>query len=675
MNLARELIGWNYAGRMTGEGIAGPGALRLALGGAAVAVFAWWAVHDGGTAPGSWYPGALLLLAALVPVAYALEPSRLPRPAVLALAALAAFTAWSFLSIAWADARGDAWDGANRTLLYLTVFALFAALPWTAAEVSILLGAFALATAAAGAWAIGALLLGSDQSGFGDGRLAAPVGYENASAALLLTAFWPAVLLASGRSTPPRMRGLLLSTAGLLLGLAILCQSRGSLIAGPVSLAFALALSCEWRRLLVALAAVTATTLASLPLLLRVYSSEPARLDDAVGRAAIALALCMAVLAAAGIASSRLDVSAGVPRLNIRRRLIVALACALAVMGLGAGLAVSRGADAPAVGSRFASGVESGRYDFWRVAWQQFARDPLQGAGADNFAQDYARERRRREEPLYPHSIVLRTLGQTGMVGVILLTGFMVAAFAGIRSADALRRPAAVAALVSATAWLAHASLDWLWELPALAAPAMASLGLVAGLGMTTGEAGRRARRPGAALAIACVAGAAAVSLVFPALAAREIERAVPRFDADPVGALRGLERARKLNRLSDRPDVIAGALASRGGDPALARRAFRDALGRDPGNWYTHAQLAVLDVETGRPGAALADAERARRLNPLEPAIALIADAARRGVPLPTEVEERLSRQVVPAPLGRRPLTCRPALGLGANCSGRPAA
>ena len=72
--------------------------------------------------------------------------------------------------------------------------------------------------------------------------------------------------------------------------------------------------------------------------------------------------------------------------------------------------------------------MDSGRYDFWRVAWRQFARHPLQGAGADNFAQDYVRERRRGEEPLYPHSIVFRTLGETGMVGVMLLTAFLAAA-------------------------------------------------------------------------------------------------------------------------------------------------------------------------------------------------------------------------------------------------------
>jgi hypothetical protein len=663
---------------MTGEGIAGPGASRLALGGAAVAVFAWWAVQDGGTAPGSSYPGALLCLAALVPVAYALEPRRLSRPALLALAALAVFTTWSFLSIAWADARGDAWDGANRTLLYLIVFALFASLPWNAREGSILLGAFALATAVTGAWPVGAELVASGPSAFADGRLAAPVGYENAGAALFLAAFWPAVLLASARATPPPWRGLLLATAGLLLGLAVLCQSRGSLIAGPVALVLALVLARERRRLLVALAAVAATTLAALPLLLGVYSSAPARLQDALGRAVIALVVSVAVLAAAGFASSRLDTGAGTTRVPTRRRLIAVLACALAALALGTGLAIARAGDgtaAPPVASRFTGGVESGRYDFWRVAWHQFTRRPLQGAGADNFAQDYARERRRREEPLYPHSIVLRTLGQTGMVGIMLLTGFLVATFSGLRSIGAVRRPVAVAALVSATAWLAHASLDWLWELPALAAPAMACLGLVAGLGMATGERDRRIWRPGRGLAVASLAGAAAASLTLPALAAREIERAVPRFDDDPVGALRGLEHARELNRLSDRPDVIAGALAIQGGDPERARRAFRDALGRDPGSWYTRAQLGVLDLEAGRRGPALVQLEQARRLNPLEPAITLAADAARRRGPVPAEVEKRLSGLVVPAPLGRRPLACRPVLGLGDDCSTRPAA
>ena len=461
--------------------------------------------------------------------------------------------------------------------------------------------------------------------------------------------------------------------------MAVLSQSRGSLIAGPVALALALALAPERRRLLAALAAVAATTFAALPLLLGVYAAAPEELDGALARAVIAIALSVAVLATAGLASPRLEARARAPRRLTRPRLTAALVCALAALSLGAGLAARGDGAASGAGTRFTGGVESGRYDFWRVSWRQFARDPVQVAGADNFAQDYARERRRREEPLYPHSIVLRTLGQTGIVGAMLLTGFFAAALAGVRrSADAAWGTAAVAAVVSATAWLAHASVDWLWELPALAAPAMACLGLVAGLGtnpVPAAQAGRGAWRPGRALAVGAVATVAAASYALPGLAAREIERAVPRFGDDPATALRELARARELNRLSDRPDVIAGALALQGGDLGTARRAFRRALARDPHNWYAHAQLAVLELEEGRDAAALAGLERARRLNPLEPAIALAADAARRREPLPAEVNGRLSRLVVPAPLGRRSLACRPVLGLGVDCAGRPAA
>ena len=148
-----------------------------------------------------------------------------------------------------------------------------------------------------------------------------------------------------------------------------------------------------------------------------------------------------------------------------------------------------------------------------------------------------------------------------------------------------------------------------------MAAPAMAWLGLVAGLGMAPGEAGpsRLAARPcargrGAGGSGRGLAGACRRS---PRV---QIERAVPRFGDDPVAALHGLERARELNRLSDRPDVIAGALTSQAGD--LCRSAPRAAAvrsARDAGDWYTHAQLGVLELEAGRRGRGAGGVRRAR--------------------------------------------------------------
>ena len=99
---------------------------------AAVAVFLIWELAEGGFAPIRWYPGALFFLAllAVVAVAYPAALRSLPRAIVAAVALFAGFAAWSFLSIAWAELPGEAWNGANRTLLYLDDFALFAVLPW-----------------------------------------------------------------------------------------------------------------------------------------------------------------------------------------------------------------------------------------------------------------------------------------------------------------------------------------------------------------------------------------------------------------------------------------------------------------------------------------------------------------------------------------------------------------
>jgi O-antigen ligase len=629
----------------------------------ALGVFAYWAASEGGAAPGAWYPGALLFIAALVAVARPAAIRRLPAPARWALALLAAYTAWSFLSIAWADSPGDAWDGANRTLLYLTVFALFAAVPWRTADAALFLGGFALATAGVAA----VELVRGDA--FAGGRLASPIGYENASAALLVAAFWPAVLLASRRATPWPARGVLLAAASVLLQLAVLAQSRGSLIAGATALVLALALTRERARLALALAALAVAALASLPALLAVYEGGTAPGHDELVRAGIAIAASAAAMLVAGFASRWLD-GRSAPRLPAPR-LVVAGAVAVAVGALAVALAkpdsVPGAAGGPALDSRFTTGVESGRYDFWRVATRQLARDPLHGAGADNFAQDYARERHRFEEPLYPHSFVFRAFGQTGLVGAALLIGFLATACLALY--ERAREPVAVAALVCAAAWLAHASIDWLWELPALAAPALACLGLIAGLGMRELPARHRRRPRIGPLAALAVATAGAVSYALPALAAREIERAARDSQADPAAAADRLDRARRLNPLSDRADVVAGALALQAGDRQRARIAYQRALDRAPHNWHPEAQLGVLDLREGRTRAALAHLERARRLNPLEPAIAAALAAAKRGVPAPADVTETLSHLAIQGPLGRRPVDCRPVLGLAAAC------
>jgi hypothetical protein len=632
-------------------------ASRVLVGLFMVTVVAWLTQHEGGYAPGAWYPAALLMLASGVAVVRPTALSALPRLGRWSMALFALFVAWSYLSIAWAHAQGDAWDSANRALLYLTVFAVFAGLGWRRGEAATALSVLAVATAALGAGAVIGGLTGDASDSFSGGRLAGPIGYENASAALFGIAFWPAIVLAADRWMPRLARGALLAAAGVLLELCVLAQSRGSLISLALGLVCAVALTHDRPRLVAALAAVAVTTLASLPALLAVFDHPPDLGGDTLDTAAAAIVASAVVLFAAGLALPRLDRwSPAGPHRAVR--LAWAAAAVVAVLAAGT-LAAS---------SRFTAGIESGRYDLWRVSLLQVGDHPVQGAGAGNFAEDYARERNRHEQPLYPHSIVLGAFGQTGIVGGLLLVGFLATALLCVT-----RVPVSVAGAASAVTWVAHASLDWLWEMPAVTVAPMACLGLVVSSSAAEVLPARLRPWPGPARAVVALAAVAAtLSYALPALAAREVERAVRRWDADHAGALHALDRARRLNPLTDRADLVAGGLALRGGDRQEARIAFLRATSRDGSNWYPQAAIGALDLLEDRQPEAVARLRAAQRMNPREPAIAEALAAAERGGPLPSGVLARLHDQAMPGPLGRRPVTCRPVLGLSAGCARR---
>ena len=632
----------------------------LPFGLAGVAILLWWAAEEGGYRPTAWYPGALLLLALLaVVVVQAGRRRRLTQGAWIATALLAAFTAWSFLSIGWAGVQGEAWDGANRTLLYFTVYATFALLPWRPSEGALVLGLFAVGTAAIGGFA----LASSGAGAFNGNRLADPIGYENASAALFLMAFWPAVALAARPEVYWAARGLLLAAGGALLQLALLAQSRGSILGVAVALPLLALLSRERIRLLTALLLVAVATLATLdPLLDVVAARGETEVEQAVAGERMAFALSGGALLLIGALLAFRErpgrAQRSIPLRASRRRAVAVLAAGFVVV-LGAAAIASTFASAPR------PGLESGRYDMWRVAAGEFAERPLLGVGADNFAVDFVRERHTGEEPLYPHSLVLRTFSQTGLVGGALFLGFVAAVLTASiprrRELDPLAGAVAAASVTAGVYWLVHGSIDWLWEIPVLGASALALLGLACGLmprrapETAPNWVTRNAARSAAAFAGAGVLFlTAAASYALPGLAAIELERAV-RAWPDSGRAFSHLERAHRLNPLSERADVVAGTLAVQSGEADQARRAFERALGRNPGDWYVHLQLAILARAEGRRAEARAHLEHVRSLNPRESRTELVTD---------------VERHAVRGPLGRRALGCGPVLGFASRCT-----
>ena len=588
------------------------------------------------------------------------------RDLAVASLLLAAFTAWSFAGIAWAGVKGDAWEGANRTLLYLCVFVLFA---WRRIRVGVaagLLGGFVAVTAGVGliefVRAVGAH---RPEGFFISGRLSTPISYPNANAALFLAPFFPAVFLASRREVAPLLRGVMLAAAGVLLELAVMCQSRGSLFAFPLTAFLFLALAPGRLRLLLSLALLTVPVAVGMRRLLHVYSAV---VDDRGMHTALIHARSIVVWSAVALLLAGVVIGVVDRRLRIPRRATAALGSAVAIAAVVTlvagtfafvhryGSPVHRVALAwrdfkndkqSATGQHFASGFGSPRYDIWRVAVKEFEHSPLKGVGVDNFAVDYLRLRHTDKEPLYPHSLELRLLAQTGLVGTVLFGGFLVAALLAAgrlwRRSDPLVAGFAAASLAAFVYWLLHGSVDWFWEFPALGAPAFAWLALA-------GQAARAEATPTssrvplyAGLPLLLVSGVAAASLAFPWLSAKEIDTASSGWSVDPNAAFHRLDVARRLDPLTDRADLVAGVIAARLHDRTRERVAFVHALERNPDNWYARLELAVLDAQSRRKAAALAQLRLVSTLNPREPVTAEVRERVVRGKAISQAAVDRL--------------------------------
>jgi tetratricopeptide (TPR) repeat protein len=631
----------------------------------ALSLFVVWATDQAGYPVTHWAPGGLIVLVLLGLALWAvgLRAGDVSTPVKIALGCLAAYTALSFASILWAAVPGDAWEGANRTLLYLLVFALFALWPQRGRSSALLLGAWTLAmsglaafvalhvSAAAGSQArLESLLPG--------GRLVYPSGYANANAAQWLMAFWPALLLARERSLHWSVRGLLAAGAVLLAEVALLSVSRGSLYATPVMLVLVFALLPGRARTFALLVPVAAGIAAAVPSVLRVGDRiEHGQSAAAAVHAATtvtflaALAVGLVVALGAAIESRRRfsEVSARRVHRGVGMVAIVTLVVVLVGSWAAAGSPLTharhawdtfkspRGYAANTSGNRLVSGLGSSRYDFYRVALDEFAAHPLVGIAADNFQQQYLAHGRSEETPHYPHSVELRTLAETGLIGALLalvgLGAALLAAARGLREADPLGRAVVAAALAGFGYWVVHGSFDWFWEFAGLGAPAFAMLGLACAL--SPRELPRSGARHIGRLGIAVgavLALVAAASLTAPWLSQLQVQSAARVWTKSPQTAYSRLNDAARLNPLSDEAYSLAGSIALRFGDFTRADHEFALALGRTPGDAYATLERGAIASTQDRRGEALQLLERAARLNPRDPLTREVLQLAKEG-------------------------------------------
>ena len=290
-------------------------------------------------------------------------------------------------------------------------------------------------------------------------------------------------------------------------------------------------------------------------------------------------------------------------------------------------------------GSQILDVSSSGRYDFWQAARDQNETAPLIGTGPGTFEFWWARNGAYAGFVRDAHSLYLETLGELGIIGLVLIGGFSLALL-GIGSYRALRAPpdlrvGLAAATAGCASFVASALVDWSWELAVLPVAFMCLAAVAIGAepqpepwSRSTRSRGprpvwsRRARRNrgrfAAQLALIAVSVAALVLVTLPFAADDAVEdsRAAAR-DGQLDKALDEARDAVAIQPYSATPHLQEALVLDRLGEFGAATNAAREATRAESTNWRTWLILSRLQAERGDARASLNAYREARSLNP----------------------------------------------------------
>ncbi len=395
-----------------------------------------------------WVPIGLGLVGASA-MGVVARPTRPSGPAALALGGLLGLGVWSLASTAWAESVENAVVSANRWLVYGALLLVMLVLLRGERRAAVLLGAAGLGVGAVAISVLARLLGGAPGTLFLGGRLNSPLGYINGEGCLFVMGFW--LCFAAAEVRRPLVAGPAAGMATLMACLALLSQSRGTALAMLGSLILVVALVPGRTRRVYGLLVVAAGVAVAAPDLLRVYDhtlagSVPAGVGHAAGRAALLAAVAVGVAWALLTAGWELVRARGplAGRARTAGSWLLATPVVLALVLAASSahriehdarsqwhafthLAGSGAPGAPASTSSQSRLLSGGgnRYDYWRIAWRVWRAHPVLGVGAGNYPRSYYQQRATTEDVEQPHSIELQTLSELGLVGGLLLAGFL----------------------------------------------------------------------------------------------------------------------------------------------------------------------------------------------------------------------------------------------------------
>jgi hypothetical protein len=458
-------------------------------------------------------------------------------------------------------------------------------------------------------------------------RLSDPIGYWNGLGIFSVMG----VLLALGfaaRAHSTVARGVASALPVVLVATVFFTFSRGAWVA--LAFGFLIALLLDPRRFQLLATGLVLAPWSALGIWLCSRSPALTTIGSSFDEASAqgrSLLLWTAVLSAAsgltGIAFAHASRTLRVPA-GARRAFVIALAAAAvtgtvalwAWAGSPASIATSawhrfQAPPKPLAGGNLANRLfdlsSTGRSALWATSSDDFLDQPIRGTGAGTFQYSWAA--RGTTKARDAHSLYIETLGELGVVGLLLIVGALAVPFAAAATSngrDVL--PGAVAAF---GAFVIHAGVDWDWELTGVTLVA-----LVSGLALL---AAARADEPVMAtsrlgVTLIPVTAVLAVFAFVSTLGNVPLGRARDALDgADYPRAISEAHDARRWAPWSAEPLRILGEAQLNSGDLAGAQASFSKALAKDPDNWELWVDLAL--TRTGR--ARREAVERAEELNP----------------------------------------------------------
>ncbi len=455
--------------------LAGPTALAFFTGGYFDEARAWAGV-------GAWV---------LVALALALQPRALPhgRAAWVVLGGLGALAAWAMASMAWAPIAGSAYHSGQVVVLYLGALAAAAMLLRTRWWQWVVEPALAAGTLVVIGYGISGRLLPGllhfSRSVSAQGRLEQPLTYWNAMGELAALGF---VLSARLVGDADRPRWLRAAAAGACapLGMGLyLSFSRGALFACAAGIIALIVLAPRREQLgalVLTIVAAGAAAAASAPF--GGVTSLAGGQGPRERQGAIVLALLVVVMAAAASAqwlAQRRRVGEPLRLPRVAPWLAAALICIGLAGAIVAGAKEHSGAPLSAGASRLTT-LQSNRYAYWRVALRAFSDQPIRGVGAGGWAVYWLRYRPNTEAAQDAHSLPLQTMAELGVVGLALLLTFVGGVAVTSRLAIRLQPALGAGPVAALVVYIAHAPIDWDWEMPAVTLVAVLLAGFLVAL-------------------------------------------------------------------------------------------------------------------------------------------------------------------------------------------------